>query len=54
MKFVMPRGLLSGDVQEAAGNETVEFRGEVLSTDIHLGAISTETMETHAMVGDLQ
>ena len=37
MKFVMPRGLLSGDVQEAAGNESVEFRGEVLSTDIHLG-----------------
>lgn len=32
---------------------SVEFR-EVLSTDIHLGAISTETMETHAMVEDLQ
>lgn len=53
MKFVMLRGLLSGDVQEAVENESLEFRGEVLSTDTHLGAISTETTETHAM-GDQQ
>lgn len=51
MKFAMPRGLLSGDVQEAVERESLEFRGELLST--HLGAISTETAETHAM-GDQQ
>ena len=32
----MPRGLPSGDVQEAVAYKSPEFRGEISSADLHL------------------
>ena len=49
----MPRGPLSGDVQEAVENESgVQRRGFVYRCSP--GSYSREPMETHAMGGDQQ